>query len=263
VPTKLSPERLEKIQLKVGAHDNRRQGVCAMEAVAWLAGRPHTDAPPCASPVLGGFLRSWNDALDDEGRQKLKPFLPRVLDTVDGKDEARAWLATDWLVRVCAPTWLELAGVKESPAALRALPPITKKTVGQAQPTINEARGRGAAAWDAARAAAWDAARAAAWDAARDAAWDAATDAARAAAWDAARDAAWDAARAAAWDAARDAAWAAAWAAARDAAWAAAWDAARDAAWDAAWAAADAALEPTKIELQKSALELLDRMIDP
>jgi hypothetical protein len=61
----------------------------------------------------------------------------------------------------------------------------------------------------------------------------------------AARAAAWDAARAAAWDAARDAAW----------------DAARAAAWDAAWDAARAKLAATKVELQQSALALIERMI--
>ena len=67
-------------------------------------------------------------------------------------------------------------------------------------------------------------------------------------------------------DAARDAAWAAAGDAARDAAGAAAWDAARAAAWDAAWAAAwaaaRAALNPTRLELQQSALRLVSRMIE-
>ena len=47
------------------------------------------------------------------------------------------------------------------------------------------------------------------------------------------------------------------------AAWGAAWDAAGDAAWAAAGDAARAALRPTADALQASALELLDRMIDP
>ena len=67
-----------------------------------------------------------------------------------------------------------------------------------------------------------------------------------------------DAARDAAWDAARDAARAAARDAARDAAGAAAWAAARDAAWD----AAGGALRPTVVTLQRSALELVVKMIE-
>ena len=203
-------EQLEALRLSAGGHKSFAEGYCATELVSWLADEPFSDHPTCLSPVLGAFLRNWNDSLDDEGRQKLKPFLPRTIGTAnDGHDEDRAWLVTDWLARACAPAWLELAGVKECPAALRALPSLTRETASTAQPTINEARAAG--------------------------------DAARAAAGDAAGDAAWAAARAAAWDAA--------WAAAR----AAAGDAARDAAW--------AALELTKVELQASALDLLDRMV--
>ncbi len=219
--------KLDEIELRKGGHSSFDDGVCAMELVAWLAGEPHSDHPKCASPVLTRFVMSWNDALDDEGRQKLKPLLPRIVGTAgDGHDEWRAWLATDWLVRVCTPAWLDLAGVKESSAALRALPPIVSTAAArESQPVVDEARERGVAAGDAA------------WDAAGVAAGDAAWVAARAAAWDAARDAAWDAARDAAWDAAG--------VAAGDAAW----DAARD------------ALNPTKVELQASALVLFERMI--
>src|ERR1039458_1171742 len=177
---------LDGITLLAGSHPDREAGVDAMEAVAWLAGEAHSDMPKCASPVLGAFMRSWNDALDDEGRQKLKPYLPRLIGTAGNKkkDEKRAWLCTDWLVRECAPAWLELAGVKEAPAALRALPPILSVTAAKkAQPTVDDARQKGTvareAAWDAAREAAWSAAGAAA----RDAAGAAAGEAARAAVW--------------------------------------------------------------------------------
>jgi hypothetical protein len=229
---------LDQITLSSGGHASRNDGVCATEAIAWLAGEPHSASPKCLSPVLRSFLQSWNDATDDEGREKLKPFLPRAIGTAgDGKDEERGWLAADWLVRVCTPTWLELAGIKESAAALRALPPLRDLDgLQKAQPVIDEARKKSAAA----RAAA------------RDAAGDAAGDAARAAAWDAAGDAAGDAARAAAWDAA--------WDAARDAAWAAG---TYQETYDAVREAADEAVTPTRIELQASALELLERLLDP
>src|SRR5262245_43926062 len=139
-------------------------------------------------------------------------------------------MATDWLVRVCAPTFLRLAKLDAEADALVGLPELVDtKTAREVQPAIRKARTKAAAAWDAARAAAWDASWAAAWAAAR------------------------PAARAAAWAAAWDASWAAAW----DASWAAA----RAAAWDAARAAAWAALEPAVTELQDSAFELLDRMV--
>jgi hypothetical protein len=128
-PTGL-PDRLEQLlsdEFKLDAgHSSFDRGHSATEVVAWLTGNDHTASPPCLSPVLRAFLQRLNDTLDDENRQRLKPYLPRCAGTAgDGKDELRGWLAADWAVRVAAPTWLELAGVTESAAALRALAPIT------------------------------------------------------------------------------------------------------------------------------------------
>ena len=232
--------------------------MCATEAIAYIAGEPHSDHPACLSYILGAFMRSWNDGLpsDAERDQLLKPLLPLLVGTATTPaDEARrGWMATDWLVREYTPTWLDLSGLNEDAASLRALPEITSaETARAAQPTIESARLRPAAAIAAARDAAWAAASVAAWDAAWAAAGDVAIAAARDAASDAARDAARDAASAAAWDAARDAASAAAWDAAIAAAWAAA---ARAAAWD----AASAALAPTVARVQEGAQELVRRM---
>ena len=272
-----------------------------MEAVAWLAGEPHSAAPACACPVITAFMTSWNDAIrGDETRTRLlRPVLPNIIGTRSTRDveQRRADLALDWLVRVQTPAWLELTPtLQPHAAALRALRPLLDRSaILAAQSALDQARTSAAAARTAAPppSAAWAAAWAAAWDAARDAARDAAWAAARADAWaaacaaalnaagDAAWDAAWDAARDAARAAALDAAWAAALNAAGDAAMdaaraaagdaardaacaaacAAAWNAARDAAGDAARAAAWAALAPTVPQLQISAIDLLERMI--
>jgi hypothetical protein len=232
LPLKCLPE----ITLGHGAHAKRGPENCALEV-----------QPTCVSPVIAAFGRSWNDGLptNEDRNRLLKPLLPLMLNTrTNAKDEqTRAWMVTDWLVRVQAPAWMSLSEVlKEHSERLRALAPITDSaSAKQAQGTLDTARQASAAAGAAAGAAAWDAAWAAAWAAAWDAARDAAGAAAGAAAWDAARAAAWDAAGAAAWDAARDAARDAAWAAARDAAWAAAW----------------ARLAPTVTTLQDSAVELV------
>ena len=60
-----------------------------MELAAYLSPTsPFTDRPACVSPVIGSFLRSWNDSLDDKTRQKLKPYARKVLNTATGaKDE--------------------------------------------------------------------------------------------------------------------------------------------------------------------------------
>jgi hypothetical protein len=246
---------LAELVLYHGAHDPNGK-MCVMEAVAFVAGEPWSDHPECASPVIGAFLRSWNDVLDDEDRQQLKPYVTKLVGTKGTKaqEDARVWMALDWLVRDYTPVWLRLAGLNSQAELLVNLPEFKKgMKLPSVKPTLEAVRKDAAAARDAARAGAWDAARAGAWDAARAGAWDAA----RAGAW----AAAWAAARAAA----GDAAWAAAWAAAGDAAWAAAgdaaWAAARAAAGDAAGAAARAALQPAVTECQQSAHRLLDRMI--
>jgi hypothetical protein len=232
-------QKVQKRGLAHGAHSNVADGFCAMEAVAYIAREKFSDRPVCVCPVIGAFMRAWNDGLKDDERAIIIPLLPKVVGTrgSDALAERRSLMAADWLVRTHTVAWLRLAGLNDSADALANLPEIT------AMAQVPSIRGPIEAARKDASAA-----RAAAWAAARDAAWDAAWDAAGAAAGDAAGDAAW----AAAWDAAWAAAWDAARAAAWDAAWAAAWDAARAAAW--------AKLAPTRAELQKSAYALIERM---
>ena len=158
---------IETVVLSPGSHrePNGEFSACVMELSSYIAKEPWSDHPACVSPVLAAFLRSWNDALDDDTRQKLKPYAARVVGTAgDGKDKQRAWMAVDWLARTQLPIWLDLAGMGEHAAAVRAVIAITDaESAGVALPTLNAA---GAAAWDAA----WDAARDAAGDAARAAA---------------------------------------------------------------------------------------------
>ena len=310
-------EQLDKLPIKHGNHKAPNGAVdacdaCAMEAayLRWAIrqGWPQkrivegwTDSLDCVDPFIGGFVRRWNDMIQDDA-VRTRIFTPDLLDRLPGTkiDDAlmlrRIWLAIDWDIRTRTPAFLRLAKLESCATALEALAPIdSQEKLANARADCEEAR---AAAGDAARAAerdaAWAAAGDAAWDAARDAAWAAAWDAARAAAGDAARaaaraaagDAAGDAARAAAWDAAWAAAGDAAWDAARDAAWAAAWDAARAAAgdaaraaaraaagdaagdaaraaaWDAAGDAAGSRLAPTVEAVQASARQLIVRMCD-
>ena len=152
---------IEHVVLETGAHDGPEDGMCVMEMVSYMANEPWSDHPACVSPVLGAFLRSWNDSLDDELRQTLKLYAARVIGTGnDGKDEQRAWLCVDWLARTQLPAWLDLAGLSEHAAAVRGLIALSDtESAVAAQPAL-------AAAWAAARAAAGAAAGAAAWDAA-------------------------------------------------------------------------------------------------
>jgi hypothetical protein len=224
---------LDLLHLASGPHDpNAEQRMCLLEAAAYIAGEPWSDHPECVSPVLGAFGRQLNDVLPDDQRQKLKPYITRLIGTAgDGLDEARGLLALDWLVRVYTPTWLRLVPALVADAdALAGLPRIeTLEQAAQVGKLVRETASYAREAWAAAGAAARAAARAAA--------GAAAGAGAGAAAW----DAAWDAARAAAG------------AAAGAGAGAAAWDAARAAAGD--------HLQPTVTSLQNSAIALFDTLI--
>lgn len=216
---------LATIRLDKGKHSGPDDGHCLLEVVSMLAGQPFSDHPPCVSPVLRDYGINLNDAWDDVQRQKLLPFAPRLLNTAgDGQDEARSYLALDWLIRTYTPAWLDLAGLTEAAGELRSLRRIADLAAAQAAgPVVRDASTKAVAAGAAA---------------AGDAAGAAARAAARVAARDAARDAAWDAAAAGA-----AAAGAVAGAAAR--------------------AVAGDALKPTVEILQASALDLFDAMIDP
>ena len=162
--------KIAEISLKPGAH-SPDSNFCVMEAVAFVAGEPWTDAPACACPVISTFLRNWNDALqtDADRDRLLKPLISRLIDTKGSKEleHRRSLMAADWLVRVNTPAWLRLAGLTVHADALAALPEITSMAqVPSLHGPLEAARQDAAAARDAARAAARDAARDAAWAAA-------------------------------------------------------------------------------------------------
>jgi hypothetical protein len=166
---------LDTLTLKAGSHTEPAAGMCVMEAAAYLAGEPFSDHPECASPVIGAFLRNWNDALPDDDRQNLKQYIPRLVGSrgIAEQEERRSWMALDWLVRVQTPAWLRLAGLTDQADLLAGLAEVDPETCPSIKPTLEAVRQDASAAWDAA----WDAAGDAAGAAARDAAWAAARDA--------------------------------------------------------------------------------------
>ena len=234
-----------------GRHSSPREGRCAMEWVAHLAGEPHSDEPKCVSPVLRAFCISFNDDLDDVTRQRLRPYLARTIGTdADGRDEERAWMAMDWLVRVHTPTWLALAGLDDDARRLRTLPPVVARDeLSVAHEALQRVRGDARAAWSTGRRGS------------RLFAWSAGRVASREVAWASAAGAAWAAARLGVGDIVGDRVRVAARATAGDAA--GAYVRAREgrATRAAARMAATSILRPTIEQLQRSGFELLDRML--
>ena len=126
-------DRLDEVlrwDLKSGAHGSKDEGACVMEAVAYVAGESWSDHPTCASPIVAAFMRRWNDVVDDEARQELKPFIPRLVGTrgTDEQEARRGWMAADWLVHNYLPLWLRTAGLEDQAQAVESLPVVADQT---------------------------------------------------------------------------------------------------------------------------------------
>lgn len=95
-----------------GSHSSLDEGVCVMEAASYVAGEKWSDEPACVCPVIGAFMRLWNDSLpnDAERDRLLKPLITQIVDTrsTAAVEERRSYLALDWLIRVFTPKWLDL-----------------------------------------------------------------------------------------------------------------------------------------------------------
>lgn len=117
------PEGWEEAQLWCGAHYDRKEGVCVMEAVAWLSGEEHSDAPKCVPKSLARFLRHWNDAYatDEYGRklrtQWLKPLIIPLIEARFGDWNEDDFVKVDrqiekslniWWLREILPIYAEL-----------------------------------------------------------------------------------------------------------------------------------------------------------
>src|SRR5690606_22608073 len=129
---------LDTLTLAAGCHDPGDE-MCVMEAVAFIAGEKWTDQPECASPVIGAFMRAWNDALPGDDRQDLKRFIPRLVDSrgTPEQEDLRGWMALDWLVRVHTPAWLRLAGLTDQADRLAGLAEIRPDTVQGVKPALD------------------------------------------------------------------------------------------------------------------------------
>lgn len=122
---------LNLLVLSKGGHSSPALGACLMEATSLFAGESFTEKPRCVSPVLTHYGISLNDNLPDTLRQRLKSFIPRLVGTRgDGQDYARSFLALDWLVRTYTPALLDLCPeLAEVAAELRNLPVVDAATV--------------------------------------------------------------------------------------------------------------------------------------
>src|SRR5438067_5602709 len=91
----------QTIRLSRGSHRTPAGGACVMELASMLAGEPFSDHPGCVCPVLGEFLRTYNDEVDDERRQDLYAIASLVVGSNAGRaaETLRANMCLRWWAR--------------------------------------------------------------------------------------------------------------------------------------------------------------------
>ncbi|MGU3341866.1 glycosyltransferase family 61 protein [Methylobacterium mesophilicum] len=232
-PGRVDLSRLARVTtLAAGPHSAPDQGLCAMEAVAYLAGEPHSAQPACASPSIAALVQTWSDSLPQDMRDHLiLPLVPRLVGTRASEilERRRIAMVADWLVRSHVPAWFRLAKLNVEADELADRDELTDVAdLATLCDHLKGTRKRAAVAnltlrqtGSAVRAAAWDATQQAAWITLRDALEEAGPPIL-----------------------------------------AAGWDAAYAAAYAATRAYGKSPLEPTRRALQHSALILVERMIE-
>jgi hypothetical protein len=139
----MAPVSHQTIKLSKGKHASPEDGACVMELASMLAGEPFSDHPASACPVIGSFLRAYNDSIDDSRRQDLYAFAAHIVGSRASINiqRARAELLADWALEVQRRQWtsrylplgrLRMASLKRQPSAhavgtfaVRAIPKHT------------------------------------------------------------------------------------------------------------------------------------------
>jgi hypothetical protein len=111
----------QTLTLSRGKHDSPEDGACVMELASMLAGEPFSDHPESVCPVIGSFLRAYNDRIDDGRRQDLYAYAAAVVGSRASEDVqyARAERLRAWARELHGNRWLE----RLVPTRLRALVP--------------------------------------------------------------------------------------------------------------------------------------------
>jgi len=146
----MSPVTHQTIKLSKGKHASPDDGACVMELASMLAGEPFSDHPASVCPVVGSFLRAYNDSIDDGRRQDLYTYASRVVGSRSsiGVQRERADLLAEWAFDMQRRQWtsrylplarLRMASLRRQPSAhavgtyaVRAIPRHTEETHAQA-----------------------------------------------------------------------------------------------------------------------------------
>jgi hypothetical protein len=103
----------QNIRLDRGKHAAPEEGACVMELASMLGGEGFSDRPRTACPVVSGFLRGYNDLVDDERRQELYGYASAVVGSAGDR-------MVRWRRRRLLRRWARQVAERRSPAlALR------------------------------------------------------------------------------------------------------------------------------------------------
>lgn len=84
-------------RLSQGKHSSPEEGVCVMELASMIAGEPFSDRPASVCPVIGSFLRAYNDSVCRARRQDLYAYAAKVVGSRDPQvEKARAECLAAW-----------------------------------------------------------------------------------------------------------------------------------------------------------------------
>src|SRR5439155_20993034 len=80
----------QTVRLSRGRHLSPDDGACVMELASLLAGERFSDYPASVCPLIGAFLRTYNDSIDHERREDLYACAAMVVGTGGRRSATRA-----------------------------------------------------------------------------------------------------------------------------------------------------------------------------
>jgi hypothetical protein len=97
----------QTIKLSPGKHTSPHEGACVMELASMLAGEPFSDHPQCVCPVIGSFLRAYNDSVNEKRRQDLYMYAATAVGSRAGADvqQLRAERLASWSSEMLQRRW--------------------------------------------------------------------------------------------------------------------------------------------------------------
>jgi hypothetical protein len=86
---RMSDATFQTVRLRRGVHASPDDGACVVELASMLAGERFSDHPRSVCPVIAGFLRVYNDRVDDRSLAALHPLASMVVGSAASRSVRR------------------------------------------------------------------------------------------------------------------------------------------------------------------------------